>query len=305
MKKLKWITLCLLCTLLIGSTVSAAAETYTLDELNMQITMPEGWVNLDRNSENPNFDGEIFNAEELVPYYEQNNIYLNSIRSDYLSELVVTKVEYDGSESIFDFNSFSDKELDKIANEMYTEDTVLQSGIHYTDHSIYQQEQAKFMVMDFYQEAQGSKVYSRQYYTIINGKAINVTLHSYNGELSEEDLQAQKAAVDSIHFNEILKKPFSQVFKALLPTILAVVVTCVIIAAVVIIVQKQKKRRTALAEQGTSSYPGMNPAGGTNYTGLDPLMQNEYKPENPPSSQIDMGTGEVTDYSEDIDKPQE
>lgn len=50
-------------------------------------------------------------------------------------------------------------------------------------------------------------IYSQQYLTMYNGMRFTISLHSYNGELSDTDTAILQTVVDSLHFTETLENP--------------------------------------------------------------------------------------------------
>lgn len=108
--------------------------------------------------------------------------------------------ESEDTRYIFDYNEYDAQSMGATVER---EKDNIGDGIKLVNSSIYQGEQARFLIFDIKQE----NVYSRIYQTIFNGQLINITMHSYEGELGSEYNDLLKAAVDSIVFTNILANP--------------------------------------------------------------------------------------------------
>ncbi|GEM_PF-1538542 len=207
-KKLLIGFLCLM--MMFGTTVQVFAEdkSYEVKEAEMTIDISDEFIVFGRIVDEFDENLELIGSskKELENVFKKGNIYLNAVMIPPEYEIVLTLAEYEGSQDIFDFNLFSESELDTLGKQLSSGSTE-ESGITYTGYETYKQNQAQFIVFDLYQESASGKVYGKQYYTIINGQAINITMHSYTGELPAEKLEVLKNTVDSINFKEVREKP--------------------------------------------------------------------------------------------------
>jgi hypothetical protein len=219
MKKLLSLTLALFCICSAVPAALAAGLTYELPELNMTIDAPEGWIVFSRDidEDDPNLELTGSDSKTLEDHYKENNIYLNIIKTSPLAEIVITMGEDDNSRKIYDFNRIPDADMQAQAESLMQEMQRLMEGqAAYYDCSVYKHEQAAFFIFHLTQQINGSTVYGKQYTTIINGKTINITLHSYEGEISDSLAGTLQDTIDSVTFTEVTSKPgidFSEVLQ--------------------------------------------------------------------------------------------
>ena len=176
--------------------VFAASNTYDLDELGLQVTIPTDYsvITRDTPANAPIFSDLGTTKTELISYFETGNIYLNAISNYYNEEIVVTNMKNDLS----DFSTLSDSALTALVStipERYAE-----IGISVLKYEIYQHSQTKFVKLYFTDT--GNTVYGLQYYTIYDGNAMNFTMRSYQGSISERQESTIKAVVDSIKYDK-------------------------------------------------------------------------------------------------------
>ena len=198
MKRLFMITLTalLLSTMLFNLSVFAASNTYDLDELDLKVTIPDGYsvITEDTPATDPIFSKLGTTKSALISQFESSNIYLNAISDNYNEEVVVTMME----NSISNFSLLSDSALETLASALVSQYT--DYGINVSKFEIYQHSQAKFVRLYFTDT--GKTVNGLQYYTIYDGKAMNFTMRSYEGSLSSRQETAIKTIVDSIQFDK-------------------------------------------------------------------------------------------------------
>ncbi len=176
--------------------VSAASNTYDLDELELQVTIPNGYsvITRDTPASDPIFSDLGTTKSALINQFESSNIYLNAISDTYSEEVVVTMME----NSLTNFSLLSDTALDTLASTLVSQYT--NYGINVSKYDIYQHSQAKFVRLYFTDT--GKTVHGLQYYTIYDGKAMNFTMRSYEGSLSFRQETAIKTIVDSIKYDK-------------------------------------------------------------------------------------------------------
>lgn len=179
-----------------GGSVFAADNTYYLDELGLQVTIPTEYCVITRDT--PDND-QIFSdlgiaRAEFVSELESKNIYLSAIPDAYNEEIVVTMIE----SAINNFSLVSDTDLDILASTLETQ--YADRGISILKYDIYQHSQAKFIRIYFTDTDE--TVHALQYYTIYDGKAMNFTMRSYEGSISSRQEAAMKTIVDSIQYDE-------------------------------------------------------------------------------------------------------
>lgn len=196
MKKITlWVSLFALISSLCIS-VLAASNTYDLDELELQISIPSGYsvITRDTLASDPIFSDLGTTKSALISQFESSNIYLNAISDTYNEEVVVTMME----NSLSNFSLLSDTVLNTLASTLVNQYT--NYGINVSKYEIYQHSQAKFVRLYFTDT--GKTVHGLQYYTIYDGKAMNFTMRSYEGSLSARQETAIKTIVDSIKYDK-------------------------------------------------------------------------------------------------------
>lgn len=173
-------------------------SSYSLPDVGMSITIPSNYHVLTRDisSSDPALSFFGLSKNECVKLLEDGNIYLDAVDPDVTTEIVVTMTENIISDMNLLPNSTIDTMLDTLI-EMYSK-----TGIIVDSTSYYQHKQAKFIVFGIHQNSEDGTTYGIQYYTVYNYKAINVTLYSYNGPISDWDqFMFQINTIDSVEFD--------------------------------------------------------------------------------------------------------
>ncbi len=198
MKRLFAISLATACLLVmfLNSLVFAASNTYDLDELGLQVTIPTGYsvITRDTPANDPIFSKLGTTKSALMSQFESSSIYLNAVSDTYNEEVVVTMTE----NSLSNFSLLSDTTLNALASALETEYT--NYGLSVSKYEIYQHSQAKFVRLYFTDTSK--TVHGLQYYTIYDGKAMNFTMRSYEGSISSRQEAAIKTIVDSIKYDK-------------------------------------------------------------------------------------------------------
>lgn len=188
----------LMCVTLIFSITAQATgtTTYNLDELGMSIDVLDDYGVFTRETpaDNPNYAQYGFTKKSMDGLLKEKNIYLNAIKPDGSQEIVVTMID----SPLEDFNQFSDTTLSMLSSMWL--DMAEDTGITYIKSEIYRHKQVKFVKAYISQSFNDQPVYGLQYYTVCNGQAINITMHSYAGEITQTEETALKKMVDSADF---------------------------------------------------------------------------------------------------------
>lgn len=197
--------------MLFGITAQAFAEdgTFEIKEAEMKVVIPEEFVVFERivDEFDPNLELINSSKEQLEKVFENGNIFLNAVMVPPDNEIVVTLTENAGSQEIFNFNYFKDKELETIASNLVANAQGNSGEVDYTGYETYKTDQASFIVLNLEQNSNAGQVYGKQYYTTVNGQAIYITLYSYVGEISAETEDMLKGIINSVTFEEIKDKP--------------------------------------------------------------------------------------------------
>lgn len=193
--------------LLCGSAQAAPAGTYSVEKLRMEITVPEGYYvfDVDTVEDDPDLAAWGLDGAQLAQTMKAGNIYLEIVPKDLSWELCLIMGESEEFQPIFDFNLFDDKYFDQMMDELPEEYEKM--GLNIQNWSLWQGKQAKFVIIDTSQEVEGGEILRKQFYTIYNGQAINLTMISYTGAITDEMVELQKTVAESIRFTETLSPP--------------------------------------------------------------------------------------------------
>lgn len=223
MKKYKLFLAVLLILCIPAASAAADTTSYEIPELNMKLDIPDNYYTFTRdvNEKTPNIDKLEQDLEAYQKQMKSGNVYLNSFSADKTSELILSMIVNRSSKHYYDFNLYDNKKMEDFARQIMSveeqnnaeakksdskEDAAAYT-YKYTNHSIYQHKQAKFLMFELSITQDKKTIYSKQYSTIINGQIINLTINSTKKELSDEDKTVLDHIVDSIQFTQITKKP--------------------------------------------------------------------------------------------------
>ncbi|MDY2978128.1 MAG: hypothetical protein SOR90_11400, partial [Oscillospiraceae bacterium] len=182
---------------LLPSQAFAANTTYELDELGMSIELPSNHVVFTRDikANDTNLSAYGLTKDGMSSLMLERSIYLNAWDEDVNYEIIVTMVD----SPFEDYNQFSDTTLNGFVSALETEYASM--GITFIRSDLYQHSQAKFAKIYISQPNNGDTAYGLQYHTVYNGKAINITLQSYSGEIDSSREAIIQEIVDTIRFD--------------------------------------------------------------------------------------------------------
>jgi len=174
----------------------AASDTYELDELGLVVTIPSKYdvITQDTSPYSSVFSDRGLSGTDLVEQFKTNGIYLNAVPNDGTNEEIVVTM----TDGVWDnLSVFSDTTIKTFASALANE--YKDYGITVLEYDVYQHSQAKFIRV-YFTDATNS-VYGLQYYTTYDAKAMNFTMRSYSGELSQAQEDVMKGVVDSLVFD--------------------------------------------------------------------------------------------------------
>lgn len=178
-------------------------KTYSVDEVPLQITLPEKLMVFSRNIDamDPNLDAAGLDKDALEQKYIDSNIYLNAISPNKKFEITLSVEETQYTNKIYNLNSVSESKVQAIR------DAMLNTSEYYASCEVHDQKYAKFLKSVFYTAENHLLKASLDYYTIINGKSVNITLHSYSEEITQEQADFFESVIDNVKFTDIKPKP--------------------------------------------------------------------------------------------------
>ena len=199
--------LLLAAVLLCGNALAAPAGTYAVDALNLELTVPEGYYVFDVNTveKDPDLSAFGIDGAQMAQTLKLQNIYVDIVPKDLNWELCLIMTEGEEYQPVFDFNLFGGKFFEKMMEEISAEFEKM--GFAIQGWSEWQEGQAKFLIIDYTQTVQGSEVLRKQFYTIYNGQAINLTLIVPGGLITEEMKELQETVAKSIRFTKTFDPP--------------------------------------------------------------------------------------------------
>lgn len=164
-----------------------------LSEVGISLQIPQGYITITRDASA--YDSYLadwgYTKSSFTEAMVNQSSYLDAISPEYDTEIVVTMVE---NQLISTFRELSDVTLRTMVSS-YTS-FYENIGITVESYSVYKNTQTKFVKLYLSQEGANSI----QFYTVYDGKAINITLHNLTGSISEENEKTIESIVDSVVF---------------------------------------------------------------------------------------------------------
>lgn len=206
MRKIICAALIVIFIFLFCSSAFAEDNTYKIDELKMEISVPDDWITFtkDTDENDPNLAKFGTDKSGMDKFLTDNNYYLVSICTEPYTELYVSATTSDVQ--ITDYKDLSTKELEEIADGISKTDNSGGNGFYYTNHSLYDHPNAKFIMMDAVEKYNGETTYYREYYTVNKSHYISIYMSCYGEELTEYSKEALKNIIDGIKLKWISKK---------------------------------------------------------------------------------------------------
>lgn len=195
---------------------SLALETaYQLEELEVSLSVPDDLYVLTRASSDAAFEALGLSKEEMLQTFALRRIYLDAIWEGSMTELIITMSENSGTSALYQLNEQSPEKIEELALSFMrlAEDMLpipgnvnnpsgrdVFSRFWYTNYSVYTDAQVPFIVLEMRGEFDGAPLYGRQYYTVVNGRGVYLTLQSFDGEISQAHATQLLQIVDSCQF---------------------------------------------------------------------------------------------------------
>lgn len=186
----------------------AAGETYSFEEFDFEVTVPEEdyyILTRDMDPDSPTLVDVGLTVEQVNEILEPNNIYLDALYYDASYELAVVVLEGEDYGSVFNYDLLSKLERNAIASEAKRE--LERQGYTVTgDISWYEGEETVFVVLEM--ELPDSAGWSYQYQAVYNGRMVAVGASSvYLEEPTDEIKEQTRLLAEGIHFTRRLPTP--------------------------------------------------------------------------------------------------
>lgn len=175
--------------------VYAASNDYAIPELDLTISIPAEYdvFTTNMSSNDPLFHDYGTTKADIDAQFATSSIYLNAISTVRNEEIVVTMTD----SPLTNFNNMGDTALMSLASALV--DEYDNCGITVTDYDIYHHDQLTFIQIFFHNTEK--TVYGLQFYTVSNEQAMNFTLRSYEGNISDIQKNIICTIVDSIQLD--------------------------------------------------------------------------------------------------------
>ena len=224
----------ILTIILLTNTITILAVEFP--EMGMKIEVPEEYYDLkagvDKNDTKLTYYETVLKTtkDELKSQYTQNGIVYNGISSNLSKELIIAVIENAKTKMNQHLTSLNDAEIEYVKQEIVN----AANGAQKQEQEVYEKNGIKYIYTIF--KSGTTTIY--QYYTIVNGRAITITLNSKYSNVKQEEL---KEIVDTIQFDEILEKPSGIVSNPIL-FVGIILVILIIVLVTIAIVRKTKNK---------------------------------------------------------------
>jgi len=272
MKKIK---LLLMTVLLLAAlaTSAYAGNTYDIPELKMSLEAPEDWVTMTRNADD-NAEAETMlgvGSAALIDFLVQSHIYIDFVTQDGMQEIFVTMFENEDAEKIISINEWSNDQLEQFAesvsgttiDELHQEledmnfEGIAADEVQWTGYEVYEHEQIKYIKIYNTKSINGITASGLQYYTVQNSQMINISVASYDSEISDSLEATAKEVVDSLVFTELAEGKAPIDFYSIVRTTLLWACIAFTIFGLIVIVRSRKQKKK-IATPPSSTFPTDN-----------------------------------------------
>ncbi|NCD08287.1 MAG: hypothetical protein EOL98_02460 [Negativicutes bacterium] len=181
-----------------------------IDELYMTIIMPPDYTFFTRDMADSSEAMKALKTDkrEFNFMMMEKESYLIALDSKRTLEFTVgTEKSNDKlAKTIQDLNLFENRQIENKMPELL--EALRNAGKNPINNYIYTVNKAKYIVIDYWRkDKEGTKVYSRNYNTVKNGKMVVISFMRRDGkEITKEDADSFKIIVDNIVFEEKLTK---------------------------------------------------------------------------------------------------
>lgn len=196
-------TIILMFTLFLTHSFAAEYSVYEVGDTGITVSLPSSdyVITADTPLDSPVFAFlGLSDPQSAIDQNIANDIFIDAVNMDYTYEIVV------GSPELDDIGSMSMSEFDKetiIQTAEMMKSQFEEAGSTLLNYEICLDYSQPFLVLDLSQQMNDQQIYSREYYTIVNGTALFITLHNMTGtELSPENHETLASVVNSVSFPE-------------------------------------------------------------------------------------------------------
>lgn len=191
----------------------AAGTTYTIDEMNLTVELPDDLYVFERSDFNvldPNPDLEkagFTDVQEQLKLMQDYGIYLTAVTQDQQFQINLTKKDSSTTQSIFDLSTLTEEEMEEFLDTMRQEENQDETLKEYSVERYDDQPERPFFTLRLkVDSAETGEMEEMCYVTIVNGFSITVDGVA-KGEMTAEQGELLKTIADSVHITEVQEKP--------------------------------------------------------------------------------------------------
>ena len=198
----------LLAAVLLCGNALAAGETYSFEEFDFEVTVPEGdyyILTRDMDPDSPTLVDVGLTVEQVNEILEPNNIYLDALYYDASYELAIMIIENEDNENIFNYDLLKKMQKDAVVPEAKRE--FERHGEQVVgDVFWYEEGETPFLVIELATTEDSG--WSYQYQTVYNGKMfVAYASSAFTNEPTDEIKEQTRLLAEGIHFTRRLPTP--------------------------------------------------------------------------------------------------
>ena len=208
----------------------------SINELKLSIDIPKEYYDLKEGIETNDSKMTVYEAtqsitrEDLQKYINYNKIYYYGVTTNYSKKIIVSKVENSLAKKIFHLHEATEEQIEETTNKLREE--AEEQGIKVEKIEIYEKNNIKWIKSIF--KSSSHTIF--QYYTIVNGYGINISLDNVFASASVDEL---KDIIDTASITEFQEKGPDITTYALIGTTAALVI---MVAVLVVKVFSKKEK---------------------------------------------------------------
>lgn len=200
----------LLCVLLAGMLLLCAFPAVAengkihLEDLRLHVAVPEGFVVFTRetSSNDPSLQTLGIDFNELYRSFQQKSVYLSAVGVSPYTEINISMRSDDNTKGAESYKDMEAAALENLgAQFLALGEAVDGRECGFTGFSLYENEQAAYLVFDIGGGADGEVISGLQYQTIVNGQNVNFTMIVHAGALPAGRMEALRRMVDESEFS--------------------------------------------------------------------------------------------------------
>jgi len=195
----KWVSIIVFLCLLVLSFPAYAANSITLEELDLTVALPDDYIVFTRDLSNAQSSLAKFGLtpSEMLSLMRGNNFYLVAYSEDGTCDITIAM---DESGDITSLSNISEKKLKNLLQS--AEEHLEAAGCSVNKVDLFNVKNVTYIRTSFSRNVDGDTPIAQiSYSTIYNGKCVVVTIESYSGKVSEAQQRAISSVVESIQFH--------------------------------------------------------------------------------------------------------